>query len=139
MKILIINGPNLNMLGNREENIYGNLTYNEMNHELKKYYENLDFFQSNHEGLIIDEIQKVVKSDEYGGVIINAAAYTHTSIAIRDALLMVNIPLVEVHLSDINNREDFRKINYIKDICSETFMGHGIDSYKDAIDWLSKV
>ena len=136
MKILIINGPNLNMLGSREEKFYGNFTYHEMNQELKNHYDKLEFFQSNHEGVIVDEIQKLLTTDKFDGLIINAAAYTHTSIAIRDALAILKIPSIEVHISNIKNREDFRQVNLISDFCDLTITGKGIDGYIEAIDYL---
>ncbi|MDP4132881.1 MAG: type II 3-dehydroquinate dehydratase [Bacillota bacterium] len=138
MKLLIINGPNLNMLGIREPDIYGKRTYA----DLLTYIENLcknenleaEVFQSNHEGAIVDKIQ-----DAYGiinGIVINPAAYTHTSVAILDAVKAVGLPTVEVHLSDVSKREDFRKISYIRNACIKTFSGKGFDSYKEAILYL---
>lgn len=139
MKIQVINGPNLNMLGIREPEIYGTLTLGEMNSRLmQKGAElgiDLEFFQSNHEGSIIDKIQEC-----YGiadGIVINPGAYTHYSIAIRDAIAAVGIPAVEVHLSDINSREDFRKISVIKNVCAKQIWGKGINSYTEALEFLS--
>ena len=140
MKIQVINGPNLNMLGIREPEVYGTLTLDEINRKLVEKGEelNLDlvFFQSNHEGDIIDNIQ-----DCYGkvnGIIINPGAYTHYSIAIRDAIAAVGIPTVEVHLSDINSREDFRKISVIKSVCVKQIWGKGVHSYIEALECLAK-
>ncbi|MEL7656263.1 MAG: type II 3-dehydroquinate dehydratase [Bacillota bacterium] len=140
MKIQVINGPNLNMLGIREPGIYGTLTLDEINRQLivkgEELNLDLDFFQSNHEGDIIDKIQ-----DCYGkidGIVINPGAYTHYSIAIRDALAAVGIPTVEVHLSDINSREDFRKISVIKSVCVKQIWGKGVHSYTEALEFLAK-
>jgi 3-dehydroquinate dehydratase-2 len=140
MKIQVINGPNMNMLGIREPEIYGSLTLDEINRQLTQKGDELgltlDFFQSNHEGGIIDRIQ-----DCYGntdGIVINPGAYTHYSIAIRDALAAVGIPTVEVHLSDINSREDFRKISVIKSVCVKQIWGKGVNSYTEALEFLAK-
>ncbi len=139
MKIQVINGPNMNMLGIREPEIYGSLTLEEMNIKLKKREEELgielEFYQSNHEGDLIDKIQ-----DCYGkkdGIVINPGAYTHYSIAIRDAIAAVGIPTVEVHLSDINRREDFRKISVIKNVCIKQIWGKGVQSYIEALEFLA--
>ena len=140
MKLLVINGPNINMLGTREVDIYGNNTY----HDLKKYISEIahkhkikiKVYQSNHEGRIIDKIQKAKK---YDGLIINPGAYTHYSHAIADAIRAVNIKAVEVHLSDINSREDFRKHSVITDACLTTFMGKGFASYYLGIKYIIEV
>lgn len=138
MKIIVINGPNLNMLGIREPEIYGDKTLDDLVEYIKKYCAPRDiepyFFQSNHEGEIIDVIQDSL--GEHEGIIINPAAYTHTSIAIPDAIRAVNIPAVEVHLSDINDREEYRKISYTAPACIATVAGKGFDSYTDAIEIL---
>ena len=135
MRFLIINGPNINMLGIREPQIYGKDTYEDLISFCKKVAEDkkveVECFQSNHEGEIIDEIQKAY--GVYDGIIINPAGYTHTSIAIADALKAVGIPSVEVHLSDIDSREDFRKISYVRDVCVRTVMGQGFEGYRVAI------
>ena len=137
MKILVINGPNMNLLGTREPEIYGNTTLEEVNCELidfsKKVGEDveLSFFQSNHEGEIVDKIQSA--KDEYNGIIINPAGYTHTSVAIADAIKGINIPSVEVHLSNINSREDFRKNSFIAQNCVGQITGFKKDSYKLAL------
>lgn len=140
MKIQVINGPNLNMLGIREPETYGSLTLEEINRQILRKGEelgfDLEFFQSNHEGAIIDKIQ-----DCYGktdAIVINPGAYTHYSIAIRDALAAVGIPAVEVHLSDINSREDFRKISVIKNVCVKQIWGKGVRSYTEALEFLEK-
>lgn len=136
-KVLIINGPNLNMLGKRNKEHYGEKTLDEINDELALYSPfELKFFQSSYEGAIVDAI---LDAQNYDGIIINPGAYTHTSIAIRDALEIVNIPKVEVHLSDINNREDFRKVDYITDVCNKTIMGMKEKGYFLAIDYLKSL
>ena len=136
MKILVINGPNLNMLGIREPEIYGDETLEDLMEYVRDYCKprnvEVDFFQSNHEGDIIDTIQAAL--GRYDGIIINPAAYTHTSIAIPDAIRSVNLPAVEVHLSDINNREDFRKISFTASACIASVAGKGFDSYTDAVE-----
>ena len=128
-KILVIHGPNLNLLGTREQNIYGNLTLGELNDELNQSGKNLDlnleFFQSNHEGEIVDQIQK----SDADGFLINPAAFTHTSVAIRDAFLAVNKPVVEVHLSNVFSREEFRHQSYISGIAVGVITGFGKESY----------
>lgn len=138
MKILVINGPNINMLGVREPEIYGNENYKMLcakieNYAFKKGIE-VKLFQSNHEGDIVDEIQKAY--GVFDGIVINPAAYTHTSIAILDALKSVGIPAVEVHISDVSKREDFRQISYVRLACEKTVIGKGTDGYLQAIDFL---
>lgn len=135
MKILIINGPNLNMLGKRSENHYGKLTLDKINSLIQTLYQdiNFEFYQSNHEGEIIDKIQTAF---DYDALIINAAGYTHTSIAIRDALEILTIPKVSVHLSNYLEREDFRKVDYIKDVVDKVFYGKKEVSYFEAIDYI---
>lgn len=133
MKILVINGPNLNLLGRRETGIYGKNTLNDLNEKLssfaKQYNKNveLDFYQSNSEGEIVDRIQ--ADFEQYEGILINPAAYTHTSVAIRDALLSVDLPVVEVHISNIFKREHFRRKSYISDVSAGVISGFGINSY----------
>lgn len=138
-RIDVINGPNLNLLGKRQTNIYGTLTLNDINSELVKRATELEvrlfFFQSNHEGALIDHIQSLQQTD---GILINPAAYTHTSIAIRDALLAIEKPFIEVHLSDIQSREDFRKHSYFSDIALSTICGLGLQSYLKGLDELTK-
>ena len=140
MKILVINGPNLNMLGIREPDIYGHETYKDLeNYILKTAQDNgieAEVFQSNHEGMIIDKIQSAY--NVFDGIVINPAAYTHTSIAILDALKSVNIPTCEVHLTDINSREDFRKHSYISLYAEKVIVGKGFQGYKEAIEYFSK-
>jgi 3-dehydroquinate dehydratase, type II len=140
MKIQVINGPNMNMLGIREPEIYGSLTLTEINERLTEEAQSfgieLEFFQSNHEGDIIDKIQECY--GRFDGIVINPGAYTHYSIAIRDAIAAVGIPTVEVHLSNINSREDFRKISVIKSVCVKQVWGKGMHSYIEALEFLSK-
>ena len=136
MKILVINGPNLNMLGLREPEIYGDKTYQALcdminNHCAKKGIE-VEIQQSNHEGAIVDKIQSAYNN--FDGIVINPAAYTHTSVAILDALKAVNVPAVEVHISDVSSREDFRQISYVRNYCFKTISGKGFDGYLEAID-----
>ena len=138
MKLLVINGPNLNMLGIREPAIYGNKTYKDLcslieNYAQKKGIE-IEIFQSNHEGAIVDAIQGAYKKID--GIVINPAAYTHTSVAILDALKSVGIPAVEVHVSDVSKREDFRQISFVRSYCSKTITGKGFEGYLEAIDFL---
>ncbi len=135
-RVLVINGPNLNMLGKRDAEKYGTKTLETINKELAEYASfELHFFQSNHEGEIVDLIQNV---DGFSGLIINPGAFTHYSIAIRDALEIVSIPKVEVHLSDITKREEFRKVDLISDVVDKTYMGQKEKSYFLAIDYLKK-
>lgn len=138
MKILIVNGPNINMLGIREKSIYGSETYESLVAFVKDACtENgveAEFFQSNHEGAIVDTIQEAL--GKFDGIVINPAAYTHTSIAILDALKAVSIPAVEVHLSDISKREEFRRISYAGLACVKTFAGMGFEGYKMAVQFL---
>lgn len=140
MKILVINGPNLNMLGIREPDHYGKETYSNL---VKKIQEHCDkkgievsVYQSNHEGDLVDEIQKAYGNAD--GIVINPGAYTHTSIAILDAVKSVSIPTVEVHISKVEEREDFRQISYIRLACVKTITGHGTDGYLEAIDFLAE-
>jgi 3-dehydroquinate dehydratase-2 len=138
MKMLVINGPNLNMLGIREPSVYGNSTYEDLCKMINEYaFEkqiDIEVYQSNHEGDIVDKIQSA-----YGNVdaiVINPAAYTHTSVAILDALKAVAIPAVEVHISDVSKRESFRSISYVREYCEKTICGHGFGGYLEAIDYL---
>lgn len=143
MKILVLNGPNLNMTGIRKTNVYGAQTLDDINNELKAYGESkgceMYFYQSNHEGALIDVIHE--SKDKYDGVVLNAGAYTHYSYAIRDAIEAVAdfTPFVEVHMSDIHKREDFRKISVIIDVCVKQISGFGKDSYKMGIDLLCEI
>ena len=139
MKILVINGPNMNMLGIRQPEIYGHATYEDLKSMIAGEAERLGaevlFFQSNHEGALVDAIQQAY-FDRVDGMIINPAAYTHTSVAILDALKAVAIPAVEVHLSDVRQREDFRQISYARLACVKTYMGLGFEGYRQAILFL---
>ncbi|MDU2582404.1 MAG: type II 3-dehydroquinate dehydratase [Anaerococcus hydrogenalis] len=140
MRILIINGPNINMLGIRERDLYGKKTYKDLIKYIKNYVYNKDIeieiYQSNSEGQIINKIQEAYSF--YDGIVINPAAYTHTSIAILDALKAVNIPTVEVHLTDIDMREEFRKISYVSYFAKKTIKGEGFDGYIEAIKYLKE-
>ena len=140
MKILVINGPNINMLGIREPDIYGHNSYQELLSLLQETGNTLNVeikhFQSNHEGAIIDEIHAAY--GQFDGIVINPAGYTHTSVAILDALKAVRLPAVEVHISDVSSREDFRQISYPGMYCEKTIKGHGIDGYRMAITYLKE-
>ncbi len=136
MKILVINGPNLNMLGIREPDIYGKNTYADLCNLINDYAGQkgveVKIFQSNYEGALVDEIQAAYQ--KFDGIVINPAAYTHTSVAILDAVKSVGIPTVEVHISDVETREDFRQISYVRAACIKTITGLGFDGYLRAID-----
>ncbi len=138
MRILVINGPNINMLGIREPEIYGSQSYRELLRLLDVWAKELDVdmthFQSNHEGAIVDRIQAAYGQAD--GIVINPAAYTHTSIAILDALKAVDIPAVEVHISDVASRDDFRQISYAGLACIHTIMGQGLEGYHQAMIYL---
>ena len=138
MKILVINGPNLNMLGIREPDHYGKETYADLVLKIQNYCAekgvSVKCFQSNHEGALVDEIQNAYQN--FDGIVINPGAYTHTSIAILDAVKSVNIPTVEVHISNLEEREDFRQISYIRLAAAKTITGHGTNGYLEAIDFL---
>ena len=138
MNILVINGPNLNMLGIREPDIYGKETYAALVEKIENYAKAKDVsvkcYQSNHEGDLVDNIQFAY--GVFDGIVINPGAYTHTSIAILDAVKAVGIPTVEVHISDVSAREDFRQISYIRQACFKTISGKGTDGYLEAIDAL---
>ena len=138
MNILVINGPNINMLGIREPGIYGSNSFRDLLNLLEETARNekirIDQFQSNHEGALVDKIQEAL--GVYQGIVINPAAYTHTSIAILDALKAVAIPAVEVHISDVDNREPFRQISYAGLACVKTIKGQGLDGYRQAILFL---
>ena len=140
MKILVINGPNINMLGIREPEIYGSKTYNDLISSIKNHAEksgvDVSFFQTNSEGDIVTAIQNAY--GKFDGIVINPAAYTHTSIAILDALKAVSIPAVEVHISEPDSRESFRKVSYTLLACIKRFSGHGFAGYNMAIDYLKE-
>ncbi|NTU89423.1 MAG: type II 3-dehydroquinate dehydratase [Actinobacteria bacterium] len=140
MKVLVINGPNINLLGLREPTIYGKDSYDDLvsmiRDEADKLGIEVGFIQSNHEGALVDAIQNAYGN--FDALILNPAAYTHTSVAIRDALKAVSIPTVEVHLSDPDSREDFRKVSYIRDICEASIVGKGFKGYIEALQYLVK-
>lgn len=136
MHILVVNGPNMNMLGIRQPEIYGRDTYDDLINMIKSEAEKLgvqiDFFQSNHEGALVDAIQQAY-FDKIDGIIINPGAYTHTSVALLDAIKAVGIPTVEVHISDPDSREEFRHVSYIRAACVATIRGHGLPGYLEAL------
>ena len=139
MKILVLNGPNLNMLGIREPDIYGSSTYDDLVNMITSHCEEkgveVKCLQSNHEGDLVDYIQQAF-FDKVDGIVINPGAYTHTSVALLDALKAVMIPAVEVHISKVNEREAFRQVSYVSYYCSKTITGKGFDGYIEAIDYL---
>ena len=139
MKILVLNGPNINMLGIREPHIYGSNTYQNLIDKIQDYCDKkaveVSFFQSNHEGALVDAIQQAY-FDKKDGIVFNPAAYTHTSIAILDAIKAVSIPTVEVHISKVEERDSFRQISYIREIAIKTITGKGFDGYLEAVDAL---
>ena len=138
MKILVLNGPNINMLGIREPGVYGSQSYSELLRLLGVWAEELgiemEHYQSNHEGCLVDKIQAAY--GVFDGIVINPAAYTHTSIAILDALKAVGLPAVEIHISDVKSREDFRQVSYAGKACIHTIMGQGLDGYRQALCFL---
>ena len=140
MKILVMNGPNLNLLGEREPSVYGDHSLAAINERLKECAEKngaeIDFFQSNHEGSIVDKIQEAY--GKVDGIVINPAAYTHTSVAILDALKAVAIPAVEVHISAVETREDFRQVSYARLACFATITGEGLKGYAHALELLKE-
>ena len=139
MKILVINGPNLNMLGIREPDKYGRETYDDLLTKIDTHCKargvEVEFYQSNHEGALVDRIQQAY-FEKIDAIVINPGAYTHTSIALLDAVKSVMIPTAEVHISNVKEREDFRQVSYIRAACCFTVMGHGTDGYLEAIDYL---
>jgi len=138
MQILIINGPNLNLLGKREPSVYGTTGFDEYFGQLQSLFPNynLSYFQSNHEGLLIDKIHEVGFS--YDGIILNAGAYTHTSIALHDAIKSISTPVIEVHISNIHSREEFRHKSLIASACIGSVIGLGLDSYRLALEYFAK-
>lgn len=137
MRLLIINGPNLNMLGIREPELYGTATYKDLIDYVNRLCPDCEAFQSNHEGEIIDKIQSAI--GKFDGIVINPAGYSHYSIAIADALRSVNIPAVEVHLTDIYQREEYRRITVTGEACLKVFAGKGFDSYREGIEYLNEI
>ena len=140
MKILVINGPNLNLLGLREPDIYGKRTYNDLLDMIRAEAQTLgvavEFVQSNHEGDLVDAIQSAYKA--FDGIVINPGAYTHTSVALLDAVKAVGVPTVEVHISNPDTREEFRKVSYIRAACVQSIKGHGLDGYLEALRFLAQ-
>ena len=138
MKLCIINGPNLNMLGIREPDIYGRTTYADLCALIEDHAQargvDVEIYQSNHEGNLVDKIQACYGTTD--GIVINPAAYTHTSVALLDAVKAVGIPTVEIHISDVSQREEFRQVSYIRAACCKTITGHGIQGYIEAMDHL---
>lgn len=132
-KIIIINGPNLNLLGKRQPEIYGNQSFEDFFIELKKEFFDisLEYFQSNHEGFLIDKLHEI--GFDYDGIILNAGGYTHTSVALRDAVASINTPVIEVHISDIKSREPFRHHSYLEAVCEQSIIGKGLEGYRMAI------
>ena len=142
MKFLVLNGPNINILGIREPEIYGRQSYDELCALIKEHAKKLgmqvEFYQSNHEGDLVDAIQRSY-FDGVDGIVFNPAAYTHTSVAIADAVKGVGIPTVEVHISKVSEREAFRQVSYIRDVAVKTITGRGFAGYTDAMDFLVKL
>ena len=150
MKIVIINGPNLNLLGKREPNIYGTRSMEQVLVDIQRVHMDIHFtyLQSNHEGDLIDWVQehgieppqgeeaRRRESEEVEGIILNAGGYTHTSVALRDAVACSQVPVVEVHISDISQREDFRRVSLLTDVCSHSIIGNGTDGYQQAVEWI---
>ena len=150
MKIVIINGPNLNLLGRREPSIYGNKSMEQVLVDIQRAYPNVHFEyrQSNHEGDLIDWVQELgvdlrledARDASYRlkvkGIVLNAGGYTHTSVALRDAVACSQVPVLEVHISNIAEREKFRRVSLLTDVCAHTIIGHGTEGYKEAIEWI---
>ena len=144
MRIAIINGPNLNLLGRREPAIYGTRSMEQVLVDLQRAYTYIymEYRQSNHEGDLIDWVQEFggmktsLHAEPVDGIILNAGGYTHTSVASRDAVACTTVPVVEVHISDISQREEFRHISLLSDVCAHTVMGHGTDGYREALEWI---
>jgi 3-dehydroquinate dehydratase-2 len=143
MKIVIINGPNLNLLGKREPAIYGTRSMEQVLVDLQRAHMDihLTYLQSNHEGDLIDWIQEhgcASLEKEVDGIVLNAGGYTHTSVALRDAVACAQVPVVEVHISDISQREEFRRTSLLTDVCAHSIIGHGTDGYNEAIEWITE-
>lgn len=139
MRIVIINGPNLNLLGRREINIYGTKSMEQVLVDIQRLYPyvHLEYQQSNHEGLLIDWIQQYgLLNTQTTGIVLNAGGYTHTSVALRDAVACSRVPVVEVHISDITTREPFRRMSLLTDVCSYAVIGQGTDGYQQAVEWI---
>lgn len=143
MRIAILNGPNLNLLGRREPAIYGTRSMEQVLLDIQRAYPDvyLEYHQSNHEGVLIDWVQELGvlgQRQELNGIVLNAGGYTHTSVALRDAVACSQVPVVEVHVSDITAREDFRRVSLMSDVCAHTIMGHGVDGYLEGVEWIIK-
>lgn len=142
MQIAIINGPNLNLLGKRDPKVYGSMTMEQTLVEIQRQWLGTQFvyYQSNHEGALIDRLQAIVSEGNYDGVVINAGGYAHTSVALRDAVeyvVQAGTPVVNVHISDIRTREAFRQIDLLTDVSAYTIIGHGINGYKEAVEYIT--
>ena len=141
MRIVIINGPNLNLLGKREPSIYGIRSMEQVLVDIQRAHPNvyLEYHQSNHEGDLIDWVQEfgllALNQEPCDGIVLNAGGYTHTSVALRDAVACCQVPVVEVHISNITQREEFRRVSLLTDICTHAIIGHGTDGYMQAIEW----
>ena len=140
MRIVILNGPNLNLLGRREPAIYGTRSMEQVLLDIKRAYPDvyLEYRQSNHEGDLIDWVQEFGAKaiSETDGIVLNAGGYTHTSVALRDALVCSTVPVVEVHISDITQREEFRRVSLLTDVCAYSVIGQGTDGYRQAVEWI---
>ena len=140
-KVIIINGPNLNFLGIREIEKYGSLTYEDLKNKISQHTEGvnkIEFFQSNSEGEIVTYIQEIRKDTEVKGVVINPGGLTHSSVSLRDALSILEVPIIEVHITDIAKRESYRRINLISDLCTKSIVGKGIEGYIEGVDFLNE-
>ncbi len=140
-KVIIINGPNLNFLGIREIEKYGSLTYEDLKNKISQHTEGvnkIEFFQSNSEGEIVTYIQELRKDSEVKGIVINPGGLTHSSVSLRDALSILEVPIVEVHITDIGKRESYRRINLISDLCIKSVFGKGIEGYIEGVDYLNE-
>ena len=144
MRIAIVNGPNLNLLGKREPSIYGTRSMEQVLVDIQRMYPEVyfEYRQSNHEGVLIDWIQELgllaMANEPCDGIILNAGGYTHTSVALRDAIACSQVPVIEVHISDITQREAFRHVSLLTDVCQHSIIGHGIEGYQEAVDWIIK-
>ena len=140
-KVIIINGPNLNFLGIREIEKYGSLTYEDLKNKISQHTEGvnkIEFFQSNSEGEIVTYIQELRKDSEVKGIVINPGGLTHSSVSLRDALSVLEVPIVEVHITDITKRESYRRINLISDLCIKSVFGRGIEGYIEGVDYFNE-
>ena len=140
-KVIIINGPNLNFLGIREIEKYGSLSYEDLKNKISEHTEGknkIEFFQSNYEGDIVTYIQEIRKDTEVKGVVINPGGLTHSSVSLRDALSILEVPIIEVHITDIAKRESYRRINLISDLCTKSIVGKGIEGYIEGVDFLNE-